>query len=448
MNSQAAKTQALVVLAVAGLSMVVMPGAPTYDPFAWIIWGREIAEGALDTTSGPSWKPLPVFFTFPFSVFGEAAPWLWLLVARAGAIAALLAAWSLARRLGGGVVGAAAAVGAIALAPWWLRNALLGNSEGLTVFFVLASIERSLAGRHRAAFLLACCAGLLRPECWPFLAGLGLWHMWRRELSVPLVIGAGAFVLACWLVPEWWGSGDPFRAASRARTGITAEAPTNADSPMLALFSDALAMLPIPAYAAFAAAFVLIVRERHRLLAAMLGLSVLWVLVVGLMTSGGFSGNQRYLIIPVALTIVLAAAAVGRVAQRLPAKLVPVAAPLAAVVMAAPSFGAATRTWDHVAYQESMTRELPAAIAAAGGASRIRDCGPVATGRYLVPQAAWYLHLHHRQVSQYSRPRGTVLNVRTTSGPRWSPPGGRISPRPIAETSSWRVHQVCVGRTR
>jgi hypothetical protein len=26
---------------------------PTYDPWAWIIWGREITQGALDTSLGP-----------------------------------------------------------------------------------------------------------------------------------------------------------------------------------------------------------------------------------------------------------------------------------------------------------------------------------------------------------------------------------------------------------
>ena len=40
---------------------------PTYDPWAWIIWGREVAHLDLVTTTGPSWKPLPVIFTTPFS---------------------------------------------------------------------------------------------------------------------------------------------------------------------------------------------------------------------------------------------------------------------------------------------------------------------------------------------------------------------------------------------
>src|SRR4051794_30474176 len=36
------------------------PAVPTYDPWAWIIWGREITHLDLNTVSGPSWKPLPI----------------------------------------------------------------------------------------------------------------------------------------------------------------------------------------------------------------------------------------------------------------------------------------------------------------------------------------------------------------------------------------------------
>ena len=53
-------------LGLAALSLLT-PSTPTYDPWAWIIWGREIAHFDLSTVEGPSWKPLPVFFTTPFS---------------------------------------------------------------------------------------------------------------------------------------------------------------------------------------------------------------------------------------------------------------------------------------------------------------------------------------------------------------------------------------------
>ena len=67
----------------------LIPSAPTYDPWAWIIWGREVAHLDLVTQTGPSWKPLPVLFTTPFSLAGDdGAPLLWLTVARADVISA------------------------------------------------------------------------------------------------------------------------------------------------------------------------------------------------------------------------------------------------------------------------------------------------------------------------------------------------------------------------
>ncbi len=83
---------------------------------------------------------------------------------RRGPIAAIVLAFRVSRRLGGGIVGGVAAAAALAIAPWWIRNAALGNSEGLIVAFLLATIDRHLAGDRRAAFLLAVCAGLLRPR--------------------------------------------------------------------------------------------------------------------------------------------------------------------------------------------------------------------------------------------------------------------------------------------
>src|SRR4051794_822356 len=48
---------AFAVLGLAALSFL-MPSAPTYDPWSWIIWGREIVHLDLSTVDGPSWKPL------------------------------------------------------------------------------------------------------------------------------------------------------------------------------------------------------------------------------------------------------------------------------------------------------------------------------------------------------------------------------------------------------
>ncbi len=296
-------------VAIAGLTLL-LPSAPTYDPWAWIIWGREIAHLDLVTTGGPSWKPLPVLFTTVFSLFGSVAPDLWLVVARAGAIAAVALAFRVARRLGGGVVGGVAAAAALAIAPWWIRNAALGNSEGLIVAFLLATIDRHLAGDRRAAFLLAVCAGLLRPEAWPFLGLYGLWLLWRRELP------AGSSSASA---PRSSRSGCCRSGGARAtccapptapRTSTRARRPTPTTR-RVRCSQDAGADAHPAADRGPGARRSRCCRAARPRWAFLAGLAIAWLGLVAYMTSDGFSGNQRYLIAPVALVIVLAGAGRG-----------------------------------------------------------------------------------------------------------------------------------------
>jgi hypothetical protein len=42
----------------AALSLL-LPSAPTYDPWSWIIWGREITQLDLDTVDGPRGSRCP-----------------------------------------------------------------------------------------------------------------------------------------------------------------------------------------------------------------------------------------------------------------------------------------------------------------------------------------------------------------------------------------------------
>ena len=193
--------------ALAVLSLLT-PSTPTYDPWAWIIWGREITQFDLVTVKGPSWKPLPVFFTTPFALLGDdLAPALWIVVARAGGFLAFAMAFRLAARLAGPVAGAIAA-GSLVLADEFIRNFARGNSEGLLVALCLWALERHLDGRRRDAFLLGAAASLLRPEVWPFWGLYGLWMVacaWRgrtppwREIAYvggSGTAGAGAVVRA------------------------------------------------------------------------------------------------------------------------------------------------------------------------------------------------------------------------------------------------------------
>ena len=94
-----ATTLVLGCLGLAALSLWTVPAAPSYDPLMWLLWGRELADGTLDTTDGPAFKPLPVAVCALLAPLGSAAPGVWLVLARAGALLAVVLAARLARDL-------------------------------------------------------------------------------------------------------------------------------------------------------------------------------------------------------------------------------------------------------------------------------------------------------------------------------------------------------------
>src|SRR5215211_685836 len=311
-------------LALAALSLLY-PSTPSYDPWAWIQWGRDVFQLELNTDTGPSWKPLPVIFTTLFAPFGDAAPDLWLLIARAGGILALVMCFRLSSRLvGGGRAGVAAGIVAalgMLLSTYFLRNTMMGYSEGLLVALVLFAIERHTDGHHGQAFALGFGAALLRPEMWPFIGLYGLWLILRKPQHRKLVVALGFATAFLWLVPEWWGSGDPFRAASRAQQVANGSIALS-DNPALALLQRARTLLmpvdKIGILLALAFTAWTIVRARRLPLAAWIAASAAaWVGMVALMTKGGFSGNERYLAMPVALGTILSGAGWASLGKRL-----------------------------------------------------------------------------------------------------------------------------------
>src|SRR5438270_3150861 len=126
----------LVCAALAAISAAVLPTVPSYDPWSWIVWGREVFDPHLSFAvgGGPSWKPLPVIFTAVFGLFGGAAPALWVITARAGGLLALVAAYRLAARLVGGpraaaIIGGLIAAAGVAFTQEWAYYMFRGTSE-------------------------------------------------------------------------------------------------------------------------------------------------------------------------------------------------------------------------------------------------------------------------------------------------------------------------------
>jgi hypothetical protein len=437
-------------LALAALTLLY-PSSPTYDPWAWIVWGREVLHLDLSTVDGPSWKPLPVLFTTPFALFGDAAPALWLVVARAGAICAIVMAFVVARRLGGIIAGAGAA-GALVLAPWFLRNAALGNSEGLMAACVLAAVDRHLAGSSRQAFGWGVAAALMRPEAWPFLGLYAAWLLYRERRAVlPLVsIGIGCLPLL-WFLPEYWGSGNLSRASDRAQQPLSNSAAFS-DDPIVKVFENAAKLMTIPAWVGVAllvGAVVLKLVPRERAL-PVIGLAILalaWVAEVALMTKHGFSGNQRYLIVPAVLALVVGASGLGLVVEHVATRVdATVAAALVAVVFVVPSVSKLSPLLHSLHYQGMLSHRLADAVKAAGGRGRLNACGHPYTGPFLVPNVAWELHVHTSHVGLIPRAPAVVFRVKTNARARVVPSIRTLAPhttQTLASATGWRIVAVC-----
>src|SRR5918999_360739 len=90
------------IIVIALASLLVVDPAPSYDPWTWLLWGREVASGTLSTVDGPAFKPLPVAVCALLAPLGAAAPWAWVLLVRVAAVVAVWLAFALARRLAGG----------------------------------------------------------------------------------------------------------------------------------------------------------------------------------------------------------------------------------------------------------------------------------------------------------------------------------------------------------
>jgi hypothetical protein len=451
-----------VVLLLAVLSLI-LPSTATYDPWAWIIWGRETIHGDLNTIDGPSWKPLPVVVTSVGALFGSAAPAIWIVAARAGALGAIAVAYALGRRIAGPLAGVLSAV-PLALAPWFFWHGWLANSEGLLVAFVLAAVLAEIHGRHRTAMACGVAAGLLRPEAWPFLLLLAAWLAWHAGLRGRVgVLLALAILPPAWLLPERWGSGDFWRASTRAQNPDPG-APALTAHPWFTILRNFVHMVPATTWVAAVVAVVVLAALAARgtgrraaeprrtapptlpggpwaAVAVLAGLGLAWLVLVAIMTERGYSGNERYLIQPVAFVVVAAGAAAGLALARLPRAAGRAALATFAVVAVAVGVAQLPEEARSVAYEGHLVHDLPVAIEAAGGAARLKACGNVSTLNLMVPQVAWQLRMHAVAVkdAKYTR-TPVVLRLRLTKGDALRPSVGRVPSMPVlARTRYWQI---------
>jgi hypothetical protein len=435
-------------LALAALSLL-LPSEPSYDPFAWLVWGREIAHGALDTTGGSSWKPLPVVFTTlfaPLSKVDDAIPVaLWMLVARTGALLALVLAFRLAARLAGGGVtgaigGAVAALTLLAL-PDWLQFAAHGSEAPWAVALLLWAIERHLDGRRVHAFALGVLACLLRPELVPFLGVYTLWLWWAEPRLRLLVMGALLVSAAGWLVPEWIGAGNPLDGARQA-TGEPVWSLSHEARPWLAALELAHdhAGLLVELLALAAVAWALAARRLAPLVLA--GVIAAEAVLFALMTQAGFSGNPRYVLPALTLACVLAGVGTARVLALRPAVLAAPAAialALAAVPFAGDRAGRMERELHQVGVRMDLHRDLAEAVDRLGGPLAVGALGTATANRAYHSHLAWELKVPISAVEAVNAHRVVFRSWRVLSAGRVYTTGRAKVRRTILRVGDWRV---------
>jgi hypothetical protein len=475
-------------LALAVLSAIVWPTVPSYDPFSWIVWGREVTDPHISffIGGGPSWKPLPFVFTTIYGVLGGIAPTLWVITARAGGIAGLIGAYRLSAllceraglpRYWWWVAGVVAALGIVLTAPssGWTYYFFRGTSEPLLIGVWVWAIDRLIARHHWQAYMLVAAEGLMRPEAWPFLLVYGAWLFWKfPSMRVWVLIGLIAQPVG-WFGPPWISTGQPFLAATHASEYNGHLGPDVLKTVLMR--GEGLQPLPSLVFGVVAVGLAVWFgraglprsrvavsewwqgdRSEVPLVLALAVATVAWWAVVVGMTLDGYPGLERFFLPAAAMTCVLSGYGLVRLAVLIgswvssssSARLA--VAAVAVVVFLGGSTHFLSARWAYAKAQEplaatAVTRidELGQAIAALGGRAAILPCGTsvVTINHSLQTALAWKLGTTLERVQTVLVKPGIAFVGPHDSIDGGEPPiGYTFSKRVLRQVGAWSLQQV------
>ncbi|MBV8220710.1 MAG: hypothetical protein JO325_19780 [Solirubrobacterales bacterium] len=460
----------LACLVLAAISAAVLPTVPSYDPWAWISWGREVTDPHLSfaISGGPSWKPLPVVFTTVWALFGSAAaPTLWVITARAGGLLGIVAAYLLASRLIRGprwakiAAGLIAGAGIVITQAWW-NEMFRGTSEPMLIATALWAVVAHLDGRRGWAFSLGVATSLIRPEAWPLIIVYAAW-LWFKEPRLRVLIVVGLFSIPfLWFAPPWIGSGQPFLAAVHAEE-------YNGDLGKHPLFTVLgrgvdIQLLPVLLAGVVAAVFAWFDKPRDWLLLSLAGgTAVWWVIVVG-MTLDGYPGLERFYLPAAGMTCVLAGVGIVRLAQLVGRGSVSIGIVTTAALVAItiPWVGSRINqaSSEYHTANQAVTRldQMTAAVAAVGGHTGVFPCKSsfAAVNHSVQTALAWKLHVTLGRVGTSMRHQGVMFVGPHDSIDGIEPPiSHRLTQQQfITQVGAWKMYRMtapgadtrCVGR--
>jgi hypothetical protein len=398
---------AIAVLVLATLVVLWAQTRPGFDPYGWLVWGRQTLKGALDTNAAPSWKPLPYLFTLPFALVGHYQLWLWMITSVAISLSGVIFAARIAYRLTGApperrwaayAAGAFAGLALLGITDY-AHYVLSAQSDPLIVSLCLGAIDCHLSRRPRWAFALLVLASLGRPEVWPFIAAYAVWA-WLAVPSMRWILVAGAVVvLALWFGIPGLTSKSFFQAGSNALgsgRAIHGNKVTGIINRFVGLHETGLELLAL-------LSVVLAVLRRDRTTLVLAAAAVAWVIVEIAFSLHGWPGVPRYMFPAAAVMVVIAAVAVGRLLADPPrltsaAGLVGIA--VVAVTVASlvpPAISDARAAHKDIVAQRTRTKQigqLTGVIGRLGGAARLRACGEPLTRLEYQSVLAWNLNVN------------------------------------------------------